>query len=56
MENLLEWAKGIAKEHPGHRNQIWELLTLCQDEIEQGGSETHEIDLCKEDILQLIEG
>ena len=56
MENLLEWAKGIAKEHPGHRKQIGELLTLCQDEIEQGGSETHEIDLCKEDILQLIEG
>jgi hypothetical protein len=55
MKNLLEWAHAIMKEHPGHRNQIWELLDLCHSEIEEGGSETHEIKLCKEDILQLIE-
>ena len=55
MENLIKWAKDIAKEHPRHKDQIFELVTLCYDEIEQGGSQTHEIDLCKEDILQLIE-
>ncbi len=54
MNELVQWAKNIAKEYPSHRNEIWDFLSLCQDEIEEGGSETHEIELCKSSICQLV--
>lgn len=54
MDQLVQWAKGIAKDHPKHKWEIWDFISLCQDEIEEGGSETHEIELCKSSILQLV--
>ncbi len=54
MKKLTEWAKDIAKNYPSHKEEIWNLVTLCQDEIDEGGSETQEIENCKVAICQLV--
>ena len=55
MEELIQWARTLKNEHPDKFSEIWDFVSLCQDEIEEGGSPTHEIELCKESIKQLIE-
>jgi transcription elongation factor GreA-like protein len=55
MKELVQWARALKNEHPDKFDEIWELVDLCYDEIEQGGSPTHEIELCKESIRQLLE-
>jgi hypothetical protein len=55
MEELVQWARGFKNSHPDKFDEIWDLISLCHDEIEEGGSPTHEIELCKESIRQLIE-
>lgn len=55
MEKLVQWARGFKNSHPDKFDEIWDFVSLCQDEIEEGGSPTHEIELCKESIKQLIE-
>jgi hypothetical protein len=54
IEQLVQWAKGVAKEHPKHRDEIWSLISLCQDEVEEDGSETHEVQLAYNDICDLV--
>jgi hypothetical protein len=54
MKELVQWARGFKNSHPDKFDEIWELVSLCQDEIEEGGSHSHEIALCKESIKQLI--
>ena len=54
MEELLRYANEVIKNNPHLSDQIMELVQLCADEIEQGGSTTHEIDLCKGSIEELI--
>ena len=55
MNELVQWARALKNEHPHKFDEIWGLIDLCADEIEQGGSIEHEIELCKESIRQLIE-
>ena len=55
MKELVQWARSLKNEHPDKFDEIWDFVSLCQDEIEEGGSPTHEIELCKESIRQLIE-
>jgi hypothetical protein len=54
MEELIEWAKKYKDTHPEKFYEIWGFISLCQDEIEEGGSPQHEIELCKESIRQLV--
>ena len=54
LSQLVEWAKNIAKEYPVHRTEIFSFISLCQDEIEEGGSETHEVQLAYNDICDLV--
>ena len=54
LEQLVQWAKGIAKEHPKHRDEIWSFISLCQDEVQEGGSESHEVQLAYNDICDLV--
>lgn len=44
------------KQYPQYKPDILDFYQLCRDEIEQGGSEAHEIDLCINDIEALING
>ena len=54
MEELVQWAKKYKDTHPEKFYEIWDFIFLCQDEIEQGGSPTHEIELCKQSIKELV--
>ena len=55
MEELVQWARGFKNSHPDKFYEIWDYVSLCHSEIEEGGSPTHEIELCKESIKQLLE-
>ena len=55
MNELVKWAREFKNSHPDKFDEVWDLVSLCQDEIEEGGSPDHEIQLCKESIRQLIE-
>ena len=55
MRELKIYATEWARKYPNKLRQINELLQLCQDEIDEGGSEAHEIELCAEDIKQICE-
>jgi hypothetical protein len=55
MEELLKYAQKAIARYPKLLKDIEGLVDLCKDEIEQGESADHEIELCKEDIRQLLE-
>jgi hypothetical protein len=55
MKKAVEFAKEFINEHPNLKVEVMDLLELCQSEIEEGGSLTHEVDLCINSIKQLIE-
>jgi hypothetical protein len=55
MEELLKYAKMAISSRPDLKSEIEDLIQLCRDEIEEGGSVEHEISLCLEDINQLID-
>lgn len=54
INQLLDWAKGIKQRFPEHQDEVWGLIFLCQDEIADQGSETHEVQLCYNDICDLV--
>lgn len=55
MNELLEFANKFVAEHPQHKDEVNDLLQLCFDEIEEGGSSANEIQLCRTSIEQLLE-
>lgn len=54
IKNLMEWAKQKAKACPNLSEEINDLVQLAIDEIDQGGSVSHEINLCMSDIEELV--
>ena len=54
LNYLVEYAKRVIGEHPLLRMQIIDIVTLAKDEIEDGGSEDHEVNLAINDIEALI--
>jgi hypothetical protein len=55
LAQLKEWIKVQITKHPEHKEEILDYYDLCIDEIEQGGSPTHEIELCINSIEELTE-
>jgi hypothetical protein len=55
MNELINFANGFIRDNPEFRDEVYDLLQLCRDEIEEGGSPEHEIQLCEESIRQLID-
>jgi hypothetical protein len=54
MNNLQCWAKEKINKYPNLEDEINDFIQLCIDEVEQGASLTHEIELCQDSIEQLI--
>lgn len=52
---LRAFIKECVAKHPHLKEEIYDLYELCLDEIEEGGSVDHEIQLCITSIEQLIE-
>lgn len=55
MKKVIEFAKEFINEHPNLKGEVLDLVQLCRDEIDEGGSPTHEEHLCIESIKQLLE-
>jgi hypothetical protein len=54
LNNLRGYVIENAKSYPKLKEDIYGLFCLCQDEIADGGSPQHEIDLCIGGIEDLI--
>lgn len=54
MTNLIDYANGVIAKYPQLKGDIDGLIELCVTEIEEGGSVTHEIQLCWNDIEELV--
>jgi hypothetical protein len=55
LVQLKEWIKVQITKHPEYKEEILDYYDLCINEIEEGGSPTHEIELCRDSIEQLTE-
>ena len=51
---LKRYALEQIKNYPVIEGEVKELLELCRDEISEGGSVEHEVELCARDIEQLV--
>jgi len=56
LETLKTYCKEQIKAHPDLKDDIFDLYVMARDEINDGGSESHECELAYEDIKELIEG
>ena len=54
MKELKKYVVEMINKYPGLREEIVDFYQLCQDEIEQGESTDHEIQLCYSSINDLI--
>lgn len=54
VRELRQHVRDMIVKHPELRSEMLDLLELCIDEIEEGGSPSNEIHLCMSDIDQLI--
>lgn len=54
MKELIVFANTKIAEHPHLRDEINDIVSMCANEIEDGASPTHEVDLAMESINQLI--
>ena len=55
LQQLRVFINESARKHPHLKSEMHDLYWLCVSEIEEGGSPDHEIQLCFNDIEQLIE-
>lgn len=54
FQELAEYCKKMIQDYPELKHQIHELLVLCYTEIEDGGSTLHEVELCINDIKEIV--
>lgn len=54
LSSLRVFLKESITKYPQHKSEIMSLYQLCLDEIEEGGSEEHECDLCYRDVEEII--
>jgi len=55
IKRAIDFRKEFIKKHPEYMVESREMLQLMVDEIEENGSEEHELDLFMESVKQLIE-
>lgn len=56
LQQLRDYARNCISDRPELRDEIVGLWELCLNEIQEGGSRQHEINLCLRDIEELMEG
>jgi hypothetical protein len=55
LDYLEKFIKEQKEKYPSLKNDIMELYYLCLSEIDEGGSESNEVDHCIASIEELIE-
>jgi hypothetical protein len=54
MTQLLEYTEEVLAKYPQLKSDVDALIQLCIDEVDEGGSESHEMSLCWSDISELV--
>jgi hypothetical protein len=54
MKQLLEFTNGVVEKYPNLKEDVDALIQLCYDEIEEGGPEAHEMEMCWSDVSELV--
>lgn len=54
IQELRPWINKKIEENPELKEEIFDFYSLCRTEIEDGGSEPHEIELCISSVEELI--
>ena len=55
LENLKVFVKEKINQYPNLKEEIIDFYSLCLDEVEGGGSQQSEVELCISEINSLIE-
>lgn len=55
LKDLKTFAEAQSNKYPNHDDTIRDLFFLAISEVEDGQSETHEVELAIESIKQLVE-
>ncbi|HUT86353.1 MAG TPA: hypothetical protein VMW66_05935 [Elusimicrobiales bacterium] len=55
MKQLAEDLRAIIAKYPQIKSEVQDFYQLCRDEIEEGGSEMHEIELCRGSVQELVD-
>ena len=55
MKQLVIDLRAVIAKYPQIKEQVNDLFQLCKDEIEEGGSEMHEISLCRGSVQELVD-
>ncbi len=55
MEQLRQDLRAIITKYPQLKGQVNDFFQLCKDEIDEGGSPTNEIDLCRNSVQELVD-
>lgn len=53
VQHVINYAKDIIKRHPELKSDVADIVSLMQDEIADGGSVTHEVDLAYDALQDL---
>lgn len=54
VNEFKKYCQDVVQQHPELRADVIDLYTLAMDEIEDGGSPTHEIEMAVADIESMI--
>ncbi len=54
LDELSIYTKGLTIKHPNLKQELVEFYILACDEVEEGGSESHECELAVSDMDDLI--
>lgn len=54
ISQLVQWSKEIKKRFPKKKDEIWDIISLCIDAVDDEGSESHEVQLAYNDICDLV--
>jgi hypothetical protein len=55
MKELVIELRAVIAKYPQLKDQVNDFYQLCKDEIEEGGSPEHEMDLCRGSVQELVD-
>ena len=55
MKELVQELRVVIAKYPQLKEQVNDFFQLCKDEIEEGGSPDHEMQLCRGSVQELVD-
>lgn len=54
LSQLRTYCTNKSEEYPDNKSEIWDMYSLAYAEVEEGGSEPHEVELAIGAIAQIV--